>query len=441
MDGWASENDQTPLLGKEGSLVVLAALTFACSCLRFPNSMKNLKKTFLLLALTGLLATGGARAWGFLGHKVINQVAVYCLPSAMQPFYYRHMAELVRLATAPDERRATTPGEAPRHFIDMDHYSEDDPFGKVPKAYEKALEKFSADTLKKYGIVPWVVLEMKDSLTSAFQRRDTSDIIRFSAELGHYLGDAFVPLHTTVNYDGQLTNQNGLHGLWESQLVERNLTSYHLDSAPGTYLKDPQAAIWATVQQSYGFLGETLDRALKLEKQFPPSTRYTFSHRYGKTQRRFSDAYADAYEKEVGGQVAFRLKGAPTLLASFWLTAWQDAGKPDLSALMHPTKLTQHEKDLLKDELAARKNHTLSSDANLLLALQKTKKAEDADEIKAADVPAAPAPTTEAPAPAAAQPVLAPVPPAPAATAGALPTKVKVKTKSEDGSSKQKVKE
>ena len=403
--------------------------------------MKNLPKPFLLLLLAGLLATGGARAWGFLGHKVINQVAVYCLPGAMQPFYYRHMADLVRLATAPDERRASTPGEAPRHFIDMDHYSEDDPFNKVPKAYEKAVGKFSADTLQKYGTVPWVVLEMKDSLTSAFQRRDTTAIIRYSAELGHYLGDAFVPLHTTINYDGQLTNQNGLHALWESQLVERNLSTYHLDSAPGTYLKDPQTAIWSAVQQSYGFLGETLDRALKLEKQFPPSTRYTFSHRYGKTQRRFSDAYADAYEKEVGGQVAFRLKGAPTLLASFWLTAWQDAGKPDLNALMTPTKLSTHERDLLKDELAARKNHTLNNDPNLLLALQKTKKAETADDIKAADTPAAPTPPTERPAAAAPQPMAAPVLPAPAVTAGALPTKIKVKTKTDKDSGKQKVKE
>ncbi len=390
-----------------------------------------MKKSFLLLLLlAALLATGVAQAWGFLGHRVINQVAVYSLPGSMQAFYYRHMAELVRLSTAPDERRNSTPGEAPRHYIDMDHYSEDDPFNKVPKAYDKAVEKFSADTLNKYGTVPWVVLALKDSLTEAFRRRDTTDIITFSAELGHYIGDAFVPLHTTINYDGQLTNQNGLHALWESQLVERNLKEYKLDSAPATYLKDPQAAIWTTVQQSYGFLGETFDRALKLEKQFPPAKRYTFSHRYGKTQRRFSDAYADAYEKEVGGQVAYRLKGAPTLLASFWLTAWQDAGKPDLNALMKPGKLSSRERDLLKEELAAQKKHTLSTDQTMLLALQKEKKVEATDEIKPATeapvAPAEPAPTEPTPAP------------APAAPAEAAPSKVKVKSKGPAGSQKEK---
>ncbi|WP_375416716.1 zinc dependent phospholipase C family protein [uncultured Hymenobacter sp.] len=396
--------------------------------------MKNLRKTLLLLTMAAaLLATGGAHAWGFLGHKVINQVAVYSLPGGMQAFYYRHLAELVRLSTAPDERRSSTPGEAPRHFIDMDHYSEDNPFGKVPRSYDKAVDKFTADTLNKYGTVPWTVLEMKDSLTEAFRRRDTLAIVRYSAELGHYLGDAFVPLHTTVNYDGQLTNQNGLHSLWESQLVERSLSTYHLDSAPAQYLKDPQAAIWTAVQGSYGFLGETLDRALALEKQFPPSTRYTFSHRYGKTQRRFSDAYADAYAKEVGGQVAFRLKGAPALLASFWLTAWQDAGKPDLGQLMTPAKLSEAERETLKNELAARKNHTLSADQTLLLALQKTKRAEVADDIKpAADMPPPPAPEPAAPTP--------PTAADPAAPAEAAPSKIKIKRKDAAGRDKQKSK-
>ena len=94
-------------------MVVRPALTFARSRLRFLNSMKNLKKTFLFLALAGLLATGGARAWGFLGHKVINQVAVYSLPAAMQPFYYRHLAELVRLGEFADF--LTQPGDADRY--------------------------------------------------------------------------------------------------------------------------------------------------------------------------------------------------------------------------------------------------------------------------------------------------------------------------------------
>ncbi len=388
-----------------------------------------MKKTLLPLLLAALtLAHGTAGAWGFFGHRTIAQVAVYELPASMQAFYYRHMAEIVRQSTAPDERRNDDPTEAPKHYIDMDHYAEDDPFGRVPQAYDQAAARFSADTLKKYGTVPWVVLETKENLTEAFRQRDTLNIIKYSAELGHYVADAFVPLHTTINYDGQLTDQKGLHGLWESQLPERFINDYKLAGEPAKYVKDPQAAIWGVLQQSYGFLGETFDRASKIEKVMKPEVRYTFAHRYGKTTRRYSDAFADEYEKAVGGMVAYRLKGAPTMVSSLWLTAWEDAGKPDLNAMMSPSKPGKDEKAKLETELAAWKKNSLSQD-QLLLAQQKAAKVVVTDEIKSAKdmaeppaeaAEAAPAPADNAPAPAF--------------------DKLKVKSKSKDGAT-EKIKE
>ena len=397
--------------------------------------MKKILLPLLLAAL--LLAHGTAGAWGFFGHRTITQVAVYELPAAMQAFYYRHLAEVVRLSTSPDERRNSDPTEAPKHFIDIDHYSEDDPFGKMPRQYDKAVEKFSADTIKKYGIVPWVIMDMKDSLTQAFRVSDTVAIIRYSAELSHYVGDSFVPLHTTINYDGQLTDQKGLHSLWESQLPERYINEYKLDGEPAKYVKDPLAAVWAVLQQSYGFLGETFDRASKIEKVMKPDVRYTFTHKYGKTSRRYSDAFADAYNKSVGGMVDYRLKGAPTLVSSLWLTAWQNAGKPDLGTMMTPAKATKEEKEKLSTELMAWKKNTLAQD-QLLLAQQKVKKVEAADEIKSAkdmaDAPDAPADAPEAPA--------APVETGDAAAPAAPPAadKLKVKTKGPNGTEKIKQK-
>jgi len=397
-----------------------------------------MKKFILPLFLAALtLAHGTAGAWGFFGHRTITQIAIYELPPSMQAFYYRHMAELVRLSTAPDERRNSDPKEGPRHFIDMDHYSEDNPFGKLPKQYDKAVQKYSADTIQKYGTVPWVIMDMKDSLTQAFRVSDTVAIIKYSAELSHYVGDAFVPLHTTINYDGQLTDQKGLHSLWESQLPERFINDYKLDGEPAKYVKDPLLALWGVIQQSYGFLGETFDRATKIEKVMKPEVRFTFSHRYGKTSRRYSDAFADEYEKAVGGMVDFRLKGAPNMVASLWLTAWQDAGKSDLSLSMTPRKQTKEEKEKLAIELAAWKKNTLAQD-QLLLAQQKAKKTEATDVIKSAkDAPVAdpepePEPTPAAPAEAA--------PAAPASAPAPAVDKVKVKTKGAAGTEKVKQK-
>ena len=390
-----------------------------------------MKKTLLPLLLAALLlAHGTAGAWGFFGHRTITQVAVYELPASMQAFYYRHMAEIVRLSTAPDERRNTDPTEAPKHFIDIDHYSESDPFGRMPRQYDKAAEKFSADTLKKYGTVPWVVLETQNNLTEAFRMRDTVAIVKYSAELSHYVGDAFVPLHTTINYDGQLTDQKGLHSLWESQLPERFINDYKLVGEPAKYVKDPLAAIWGVLQESFGFVGETFDRATKIEKVMKPDVRFTFTHRQGKTSRRYSDAFADAYEKTVGGMVNYRLKGAPSLISSLWLTAWQNGGKPNLNELMTPNKTTKEEKEKLATELTAWNRNTLSQD-QLLLAQQKAKKVEVADEIKSAkDMADSPG---EAAGPA----------PAPASSSGeATPAidKLKVKSKGKDGTEKIKQK-
>ncbi|MBO2031161.1 integrase [Siccationidurans ginsengisoli] len=393
-----------------------------------------MKKLLMSLGLAATLlgpAAPAAHAWGFVGHRTITQVAVYELPAAMQAFYFRHMAALVRLSTAPDERRGQDPTEGPKHFIDMDHYSEDNPFAKVPHNYEEAVEKFSADTLKKYGTVPWTVMDTKARLVEAFRQRDTTGIIKYSAELSHYTADAFVPLHTTVNYDGQLSGQTGLHALWESQLPERFLKDYKLDGEEGKLLKDPLAAMWGVIQASYGFLTATYDLEAKTAKRFTPQTKYTFSHRFGRTQRRYSDAFADAYEKEVGGMVAFRLKGASPMVASMWLTAWQEAGRPDLNTLMASPKLGKEEKERLTTQLKAWKANTLAQD-NLLLAQQKEQKAAAPDEIKAADGEAAPPPPPE--------PVAAPTPAASPAPAPAAAPKVKVKTKGPAGTDKQKTK-
>ena len=381
-----------------------------------------MKKLVLSLGLAALLlgpAAPAARAWGFLGHRVITQVAIYELPAGMQAFYFRHMAELVRLSTAPDERRNQDPTEGPKHFIDLDHYSEDNPFARVPRVYDEAVGKFSADTLKKYGTVPWVVIETKNKLAAAFSERDTVGIIKYSAELSHYTADAFVPLHTTVNYDGQLTGQTGLHALWESQLPERYLTAYKLNGEEAKVLKDPLASIWGVIQGSYGFLTATYDLESKVSKGFTPQTKYTFSHRFGKTQRRYSDAFADAYEKEVGGQVAFLLKGASPMVASMWLTAWQEGGRPDLDKLMAPPKLSKDEKERLTTQLKAWKENNLANE-QLLLAQQKQQKVIAPDEIKATDGEATPPPTPEPATPA--EPA-APTPPA------APNVKVKVKVK------------
>ena len=111
-------------------------------------------------------------------------------------------------------------GKAPAITCDVDHYEKRLPLDTIPPGWKEAVAKYGQDTLSAHGIVPWHIKKVTWQLTNAFVTQDLSLIIRLSADLGHYVGDLHVPLHTTANYNGQLTGQHGIHGLWESRLVE-----------------------------------------------------------------------------------------------------------------------------------------------------------------------------------------------------------------------------
>ena len=107
------------------------------------------------------------------------------------------------------------------------------------------------------------VVVMQERLTRAFQQKNVDSILYYSADLGHYIQDAHVPLHTTLNYDGQLTGQHGLHSLWESKLPEQNLKGYSLKHKEAKYLAYPEHEIWEVIRASH----RDLPNMLALEKE------------------------------------------------------------------------------------------------------------------------------------------------------------------------------
>ena len=166
-----------------------------------------------------------AYSWGFFGHQKINRMAVFTLPSEMIGFYKKHIEYITEHAVDPDKRRYANADEAPRHYIDIDHYGPY-AFDSVPKYWKSAVKKYSEDTLIAYGIVPWHIEKMMYRLTEAFKEGNMDLILHYSADLGHYVADSHVPLHTTENYNGQMTNQKGIHGFWESRIPELKSDGY-----------------------------------------------------------------------------------------------------------------------------------------------------------------------------------------------------------------------
>ena len=295
--------------------------------------MKKVVQTLLLLFIL-LLSYNYVYCWGFYAHQKINYYAVFLLPPEMMVLYKPNIGFLSEHAIDPDKRRYAVPDEGPRHYIDIDHYGVY-PYTGLPRKWKDAVEKFGEDSLKQHGIVPWHIQNMLFRLTDAFKEKNYSNIMKSSAEIGHYISDAHVPLHASSNHNGQLTNQKGIHGFWESRVPEL-LAEKEFDFFIGKaeYIQNPADFIWKRVLESAAAADTVLGYERELTKKFPDDKKYAFENRNGKTIRQYSSAFTIAYNKMLDGMIERRMQQSIFAIASFWYTAWVNAGQPDLKGLV-----------------------------------------------------------------------------------------------------------
>jgi hypothetical protein len=271
--------------------------------------------------------------WGFYAHKKINYYAIFLLPPQMLVLYKPNSDFIEQHAVDPDMRRYAFAEEGPRHYIDIDHYGKY-PFDSLPRKWNDAVAKFSEDSLREYGIVPWWVQTMLYRLTDAFKEKNQAKILKLSAELGHYVADAHVPLHANSNHNGQYTNQQGIHGFWESRVPEL-LADKDWDFFIGKaeYIKDPGNFIWKRVLESAAASDTVLLYEKELTEEFPADQKFSFEDRNGIVIRQYSSAFAKAYDAKLKGMIERRMRQAIFAVACFWYTAWVNAGEPDLTKL------------------------------------------------------------------------------------------------------------
>lgn len=285
--------------------------------------------------------------WGFYAHQRINYFAVFLLPPEMMVLYKPNIQFLTDHAVDPDKRRYVLVGEAPRHYIDIDNYG-NYPYQNLPRRYEDAIQKFSKDTVLANGIVPWWIEIMQQRLTKAFQEKDVAKILKLSVETGHYIADAHVPLHVSSNHDGQNTNQKGIHAFWESRVPELIAEKeYDFMIGKASYIANTSGYIWNRILESSAASDTVLKDEAELTKRFGADKKYGFEERNGKVIRQYSSAFTVAYDKMLNGMVERRMRLAIASVASFWYTAWVNAGQPDLKNLK---KVNFTEEDLKEFE-------------------------------------------------------------------------------------------
>jgi hypothetical protein len=273
--------------------------------------------------LAALLAATPQRVatWGFDVHRLVTDGAIDLLPEPIRPFFDTHRAFVVEHSIDPDLwRSAGFTEEPPRHFLDLDAYGAP-PFDALPRDYDAAVARYGREAVEKNGTLPWRGEEIYGKLVRAFedQRKGTGayaldNIKFFTAILSHYAADAHVPLHSVINYDGQLTNQHGVHSRLETEAVLRFRHRLALKPVARAPITTPRAYFFDVLLESFEAVAPSLE-----------ADRLALGN-----GTEYDNAYFERFFVRVKPILENRLASAMSGVAALVSGAWEQGGRPDL---------------------------------------------------------------------------------------------------------------
>lgn len=275
----------------------------------------------LLLAVV-IAIPSSASAWGFEAHKFIAERMIALLPPELKPLFEARKAFIVERSIDPDLwRNVGWEQEPPNHFLDMDYEAFGPyPFNELPRDYSAAVQKFGKDVIETQGLLPWRTAEFYGRLQREFEslKRQNppgyalDNIALYSAVMTHYISDGHVPLHGVMNYDGQLTDQRGIHSRWESELFDRNRAKLTIAPPAMPPVTNPRDFMFETLLASNRDAASVLaaDKAAVVGREL------------------YDDAYFEAFGKSTLPTLERRLNTAIAAVAASITGAWEQAGRP-----------------------------------------------------------------------------------------------------------------
>jgi hypothetical protein len=284
------------------------------------------RRLWLYISLTGIALT--CCSWGFFAHMRINRLAVFTLPKEIGRFYKSNIRYVSEHAVDADKRRYADTAEATRHYLDVELYEAG--IDSIPERWDDAVKKYGLKKMNESGTLPWQIYKTYYKLVEAFKEKDSAKILIHSAYLGHYLADAHVPLHTTQNHNGQLSNQLGIHAFWESRLPELFADRYNFAVGKAVYIENPLKQAWKIIKNTHQKVDTVLKFEARLHKDFPAIEKYSFSRRNRQLGRQYSEAYSSAYHQLMNHMVERQMRNAVYYTGCYWYSAWVDAGQPKL---------------------------------------------------------------------------------------------------------------
>jgi len=133
------------------------------------------------------------------------------------------------------------------------------------------------------------------------------DAIRIAAALAHYVSDSVQPFHAVVNYDGQLTQQKGIHARFETALFQRFNAQLAIAPSPIAPVRDMTGAIFDTLIEGTRLVPVILKADLTA----------------GGARQVYDDAYFAAFFRESKSVLERRLNESIALVAASISGAWR----------------------------------------------------------------------------------------------------------------------
>jgi hypothetical protein len=288
--------------------------------------MRRLVAALVLVLIVAAPSSTGA--WGLDVHRWITRRAIEGLPAAIRPFYLARIDFIAEHSVDPDMWRIvglkTERGdEDPNHFLDIDGLDEPRPFTGVPRDWDAYVQRYGAERANRMGRLPWRVEEIYRLLVQRFQEAAKNpnapgyaldNAAYLSAVLAHYVEDAHQPFHGVTSYDGQATNQRGIHSRFETELPLRHRAVLRLAPVTIRPVPDVKAFIFERLVEDESLVAGILDA----------DRRATSGREF------YDDVYYASFLKGSRAVLERRLSEAASGVASVIVAAWTEGGKPPL---------------------------------------------------------------------------------------------------------------
>ncbi len=268
--------------------------------------MKNLFLIYFI-SFTGLVF-----GWGGQAHYFINYRSVYGFNNSAQ-YLFSWQQVLGEHASDADDRKSQDPTEAPKHYIDIDSYPMFVSYGYISQNIDSMIAVYGYNFVYDQGILPWAIIAAYDSLKSNLQRLNFTKAMLIGADLGHYIGDASMPLHICTNYNGQLTGQTGIHSRYESKMISTYINEITFNPDSAIYISNIPNFVFNFIYQNFPYTDSLLNADLVAKTSAGGSYNSVYYAKLWALTKNFT---------------LHLLKKSSTALASLIYTAWVDAGKP-----------------------------------------------------------------------------------------------------------------